>query len=105
MKNETQNEIYKGAAITEPPKKELQQGALFLFYIFVYNNMYMNIELFQQFFWLIILAAVWTIPWKGAALWRAARAGHKGWFIALLLLNTLAIMEILYIFVFSKKKK
>jgi hypothetical protein len=53
---------------------------------------------------LIILAIAWTLPWKGVALWKAAKNEHKGWFVALLLLNTLAILEILYIFVFSKKK-
>lgn len=53
---------------------------------------------------LIIIAAVWTIPWKGIALWKAARNGHLAWFIALLIVNTLAILEIIYIFGFSKKK-
>lgn len=51
----------------------------------------------------IILAVVWTIPWKGIALWKAARNGSAVWFCALLVLNTLAILEILYIFIFSKK--
>lgn len=46
----------------------------------------------------------WTLPWKGLALWRAARNGHKKWFIVLLVVNTLAILEIVYIFYFSKKK-
>lgn len=55
--------------------------------------------------WLIILAALWTLPWKGVSLWKAARAEHKRWFIALLVINTLGLLEILYIFVFSKKKK
>jgi hypothetical protein len=54
--------------------------------------------------WIIILAIIWTLPWKGIALWKAAKNDDKKWFIALLLLNTLAILEILYIFVFSKKK-
>ena len=58
----------------------------------------------QQMMWLLVPAALWVIPWKGAALWKAARNGHKGWFVALLLLNTLAILEIIYIFVFSKKR-
>jgi hypothetical protein len=52
----------------------------------------------------LALAALWTIPWKGVALWKAARRGQIIWFIALLLLNTLAILEILYIFLFSKQK-
>lgn len=46
---------------------------------------------------------VWTLPWKGIALWKAARSGHKIWFIALLIVNTLAILEIVYIFIFSRK--
>jgi methionyl-tRNA synthetase len=52
----------------------------------------------------VFLILVWTLPWKGVALWRAAKNDHKGWFVALLVLNTLGMLEILYIFVFSKKK-
>lgn len=52
----------------------------------------------------LLLVVLWTLPWKGLALWKAARRGEQKWFIALLVLNTLAILEILYIFVFSKKK-
>ncbi|NCU43286.1 hypothetical protein EOL72_02990 [Candidatus Falkowbacteria bacterium] len=48
---------------------------------------------------------LWTLPWKGVALWKAATNKKKAWFVALLILNTLAILEILYIFVFSKEKK
>jgi len=54
--------------------------------------------------WIICLILLWTLPWKGVALWRAARNEHKWWFIALLVLNTMAILEIIYIFFFSKKK-
>ena len=54
---------------------------------------------------IIYLILAWTIPWKGVALWKAAKNHHKGWFVALLLLNTLAILEIIYIFYFSKPKK
>ena len=53
--------------------------------------------------WVIVLAAVWTIPWKGAALWRAARNQSVAWFVALLVINTLGILDIVYIFAFSKK--
>ena len=55
--------------------------------------------------WLLILAVLWTLPWKGVALWRAARNTHRWWFVALLLINTLAILEIIYIFGFSKKRQ
>ncbi len=50
------------------------------------------------------LAILWTLPWKGVALWKAARKEHKIWFIVLFLVNTLAILEILYIFIFSKER-
>lgn len=62
----------------------------------------------EQFFtnnqWVIILIALWVLPWKGVALWKAAKNNDSKWFIVLLILNTLAILEILYIFVFGKKK-
>jgi len=54
--------------------------------------------------WLILLMIAWCLPWKGVALWKAVRKNDKWWFIALLVINTLAILEILYIFVFSKRK-
>lgn len=54
---------------------------------------------------ILFLILAWTLPWKGVALWKAARNSHKKWFIALFLLNTLAILEIIYIFYFSKKSK
>lgn len=53
---------------------------------------------------LIMLALIaWVLYWKGTALWKAARLGEKWWFIALLIVNTLGILEILYIYFFSKK--
>lgn len=55
--------------------------------------------------WLIWLIILWILPWKGVALWKSARNKQTGWFIALLILNTLAILEILYIFIFSRKKR
>jgi hypothetical protein len=52
--------------------------------------------------WVILIAALWTMPWKGFALWKAANLKSKAWFIVLFLVNTLGILEILYIFIFSK---
>lgn len=51
----------------------------------------------------VILLILWTLPWKGYALWLAARNSHPRWFIALLLLNTIAILEIIYIFAIGRK--
>ncbi|HXV26875.1 MAG TPA: DUF5652 family protein [Candidatus Paceibacterota bacterium] len=54
--------------------------------------------------WFIALF-LWTVSWKGMALWRAARLERKEWFIPLLLINTLGVLEILYIYVFSQPKE
>jgi len=62
-------------------------------------------EFILQNSWVLLLITLWTIPWKGVALWKSASNKQTGWFIALLVLNTLAILEITYIFYFSKKKK
>lgn len=51
---------------------------------------------------LVLLAVLWSLPWKGVALWKAARNLHKAWFVVLFVVNTLAVLEILYIFVFSR---
>ena len=58
----------------------------------------------EQFQILLGVLAVWTIPWKGVALWKSATQKEKWWFIILLVINTIGILEILYIFVFSKKR-
>jgi hypothetical protein len=51
----------------------------------------------------IVLIVLWTIPWKGYALWLAAKNDHPKWFIALLIVNTFAILEIIYIFAVARK--
>lgn len=54
---------------------------------------------------LIIVAIIlWTIFWKGLALWVAARNRHKTWFIVLLVINTVGLLDIFYYFFFGRKK-
>ena len=53
---------------------------------------------------LFIALTIWALVWKGFALWKAAENGSKPWFVTLLVVNTLGILEIIYIFYFSKKK-
>ena len=57
----------------------------------------------QQNIWVIILLMLWVLPWKGYALWSSAKLGHKWWFVILFLVNTLAILDIIYIFFVAKK--
>jgi len=58
-----------------------------------------------QKYWLpIVIGALWSLTWKGFALWRAAKNHDKAWFVALLVINTLGVLEMFYLFVFSKRK-
>lgn len=52
-----------------------------------------------------VIAAIfiWTIIWKGIALWKASRLSHKKWFIILLVLNTIGILDIIYIYFVARK--
>ncbi|MDE1919705.1 MAG: hypothetical protein KGH56_03365 [Patescibacteria group bacterium] len=54
---------------------------------------------------IFIVVMIWTIIIKGYALWHAARGGQKGWFIALLIINTLGILEIVYLVWFRSDKQ
>ena len=58
---------------------------------------------FMSFFMPLFLAAlVWTLILKGFALWHAARGSQKWWFFFLLIVNTLGILEIIYLIWFRK---
>ncbi len=52
----------------------------------------------------LIAIIAWSLAWKGVALWKSARRDQIAWFIAILLLNTLGILEIIYIFAVGRKK-
>jgi hypothetical protein len=62
-------------------------------------------QLSQQNVWILLILVLWVLPWKGVALWKSARLGQTKWFIALLVINTLGILEIIYIFLVAKKKE
>ncbi len=51
---------------------------------------------------MLAVIILWSLPWKGYALWRASQRKEVGWFIALFLINTLGVLEILYLFIFIK---
>ncbi len=53
---------------------------------------------------LVVVLALWTIFWKGLALWHAARHNQPWWFFAILLLNTAGILEIIFLFAVLKLK-
>lgn len=53
----------------------------------------------------VILVILWSLFWKAWSLWLAARRNQKIWFGVLLVVNTMGILEILYIFIFGKMKR
>lgn len=67
------------------------------------NNAIPNI--FGAHPFLFTLALVWTLIWKGFALWKAAQLRHKWWYIAILVVNSLGILEIIYLFLVARKYK
>ncbi len=52
----------------------------------------------------ISLIVIWEVVWKLSAMWKAAKKNSVVWFIILAVFNTLGILPILYLFVFSKIK-
>jgi len=44
------------------------------------------------------IIAIVIIFLKGYALWHAARRNEKWWFVALLLINTIGILELIYLY-------
>jgi methionyl-tRNA synthetase len=52
---------------------------------------------------LMIAFALAVIAIKGYALWHAAKRNETWWFIALLVINTAGILELVYIVFFLKK--
>ena len=49
-----------------------------------------------------IVVLVWSLFWKGLALWHSGRRGQPYWFLILLVVNTVGILEIIYLFAVLK---
>ena len=60
---------------------------------------------------LLIFIAIWEVIWKGLALWRTARQDKSTWFVLILVLNTVGILPMVYLYFYDdefgilKKKK
>jgi len=53
---------------------------------------------------LISALMLWSMIWKGIALWRASRNNQVTWFVILFIINTVGILEIIYLLMAGKKK-
>ena len=66
------------------------------------NNLFMFNDPTSNLLFVLVMV-FWILPWKGYALWTAVKNNDKGWFIVLLIINTLGILEMVYLFGFAKK--
>jgi hypothetical protein len=46
---------------------------------------------------IVLALVIWDAVWKGLALWKSARKSQKYWFIALLVINSVGIIPIIYL--------
>ena len=51
----------------------------------------------------ILVMVLWSTAWKALALWHSARRGDVVWFIVFLVVNTVGILEIIYLFFIAKR--
>lgn len=57
----------------------------------------------ELFFIILFALAIWDLIWKAFGLWKAARNGQIKWFIAILIINSIGILPIIYLQFFQKK--
>ena len=55
-------------------------------------------------FIILLVTVLWILPWKIYSLWTASKRGDKIWFIVLIIVNTVGILDIIYVFAIAKKK-
>ncbi|MGO0122600.1 DUF5652 family protein [Desulfothermobacter acidiphilus] len=65
---------------------------------------YISIQLPYIKPWILVLLLLWSLFWKGWALWRAARNDHRGWYVLLFLLHTLGILDIIYLLAWGRRR-
>lgn len=66
------------------------------------------LDVYQQPAWFLsalLIIVLWEVVWKGIGLWYAAKHNQRGWFIAILLINLVGLLPIIYLFWFKPKEK
>lgn len=51
----------------------------------------------------LVVLVLWSVFWKGLALWHSAQRRDVGWFVVMLVVNTAGILEIIYLFAIAKR--
>ena len=66
------------------------------------NNVMQILNPSSPIFYILI---AWSLVWKGIALWNSARNKQLVWYIALFIINTAGILEIISLIFFNKRKE
>ncbi len=53
---------------------------------------------------MLFIILLWSLFWKGLALWHSGQRGHAWWFVVVLVVNSVGILEIIYLFAIIKLK-
>jgi hypothetical protein len=70
------------------------------------NNFLLNLDYFLRMnSYILIIIGIWDLTWKGLALWKASQNKQQNWFVAILIINTIGILPIVYLKFFQKKLK
>lgn len=71
--------------------------------MFPYGMMGGGFPFFGGWFWYLLpVLILWEAVWKGVGLWRSAKNDQLAWFIAILVINSVGILPILYIIFFQR---
>ncbi|HLC70451.1 MAG TPA: DUF5652 family protein [Candidatus Nanoarchaeia archaeon] len=65
-------------------------------------------SLYQEPVWFItalIVVSLWNLIWKGLGLWYAGKHQQKGWFIAMLIIDLVGLLPIIYLVWFKPQEK
>ncbi len=52
-----------------------------------------------MFLGLLVVLSLWSLVWKGLALYKSARRREVAWFVVMLVLNTAGILPIIYLLI------
>lgn len=65
----------------------------------------MNLSYDEKASIIFLLVIVWSLVWKGLALWKSAKRDNKVMFVLLLVINSLGILPISYLVYVKMKSK
>ena len=59
----------------------------------------MDISLSTNWTIALLVVIIWDLMWRGMALWKSGRRNQPIWFLAILIINSLGILPIIYLLI------